>query len=59
MTFDPNDPETIRKRRDTANRIFNDLSALLTMAYENGNGEKAAWETVQKFEKVGGQRMST
>ena len=31
-----NDAETIRKRRDTANRIFNDLSALLTMAYKNG-----------------------
>jgi integrase len=54
VKFDPNDPETIRKRRDTANRIFNDLSALLTMAYENGKvHSKAAWETVQKFEKVG------
>jgi integrase len=53
LTFDPNDPETIRKRRDTANRIFNDLSALLTMAYENGKVQsKAAWETVQKFENV-------
>jgi integrase len=49
-----NDPETIRKRRDTANRIFNDLSALLAMAYENGHCEsKRAWETVQKLEKVG------
>jgi integrase len=54
VTFDPTDPETIRKRRDTANRIFNDLSALLTMAYENGKvHSKAAWDTVQKFEKVG------
>jgi len=54
VTFDPNDPETIRKRRDTANRIFNDLSALLTLAYENGKVQsKAAWETVQKFENVG------
>jgi integrase len=54
VKFDPNDPETIRKRRDTANRIFNDLSALLTLAYENGKvHSKAAWETVQKFENVG------
>jgi integrase len=53
ITFDLNDPETIRKRRDTANRIFNDLSALLTMAYENGKvHSKAAWETVQRFENV-------
>jgi integrase len=54
VIFDLNDPETIRKRRDTANRIFNDLSALLTLAYDNGKVQsKAAWETVQKFEKVG------
>lgn len=54
VKFDPNDPETIRKRRDTANRIFNDLSALLTMAYENGHCEsKRAWDTVSKFENVG------
>jgi integrase len=53
VKFDPNDPETIRKRRDTANRIFNDLSALLTMAYENGHCEsKRAWDTVSKFENV-------
>jgi integrase len=54
VKFDPNDPETIRKRRDTANRIFNDVSALLTLAYDNGKvHSRAAWETVQKFEKVG------
>lgn len=51
--FDPADPETRRKRRDTANRIFNDLSALLTLAYENGKVQsRAAWETVKKFENV-------
>jgi integrase len=53
VKFDPADPETRRKRRDTANRIFNDLSALLTLAYENGKVQsKAAWETVKKFENV-------
>jgi integrase len=54
VKFDPSDPETLRKRRDTANRIFNDVSALLTLAYGNGKVDsKAAWDTVQKFEKVG------
>jgi integrase len=53
ITYDANDPETKRKRRDTANRIFNDLSALLTFAYRNQRvGSKAAWETVDKFENV-------
>jgi integrase len=53
VKFDLRDPETIRRRRDTANRIFNDLSALLTMAYENGHCEsKRAWDTVSKFENV-------
>jgi hypothetical protein len=53
IVYDPNDPETKRKRRDTANRIFNDLSALLTLAYRNQRAaSKAAWETVDKFENV-------
>jgi integrase len=54
VKFDPNDPETRRKRMDTANRIFNDLSALCTLAYENSKVQsKAAWETVKRFEDVG------
>lgn len=54
IVYNPNDPETIRKRQDTANRIFNDLSALLTLAYDNQRvASKAAWETVEKFEGVG------
>ena len=54
VVWNPNDPETIRKRKDTANRIFNDLCALLTLAYKNGRvASKAAWETVEKFEGVG------
>jgi integrase len=53
IVYDPNDPETKRKRQDTANRIFNDLSALLTLAYDNQHVvSKAAWETVRKFENV-------
>lgn len=53
VVYDPNDPETKRKRRDTANRVFNDLSALLSYAYKNQHAvSKAVWETVDKFEKV-------
>ncbi|MBB5327998.1 hypothetical protein [Tunturiibacter gelidoferens] len=53
ITYASDDPETQRKRRDTANRIFKDLSALLTFAYRNQRvGSKAAWETVEKFENV-------
>jgi integrase len=53
LIYDADDPETKRKRRDTANRIFNDLSALLTLAYRNQRvASKAAWETVDKFENV-------
>jgi integrase len=53
IKFDPNDPETRRKRMDTANRIFNDLSALCTRAYDNGKvHSKVAWETVKRFEDV-------
>lgn len=51
--YDPNDPETKRKRQDTANRVFNDLRALLTLAYDNQHVvTKAAWETVRRFENV-------
>ena len=54
IVFNSDDPETIRKRRDTANRVFNDLSALLTRAYERGKvASKRAWEAVSKFENVG------
>jgi len=53
VVYDPNDPETKRKRRDTANRVFNDLSAMLSCAYKNQHVvSKAVWETVNKFENV-------
>jgi integrase len=50
VVYDPASPETRRKRQDTANRVFNDLRALLTLAYTDGHvASKAAWETVKKF----------
>jgi integrase len=51
IVYDPTNPETRRKREDSANRVFNDLRALLTRAYDNSKADsKAPWETVHKFE---------
>ena len=53
IRYNHDDPETKRKRRDTANRVFNDLRALLTRAYNNQMvNSKAPWETVPKFKDV-------
>lgn len=53
IAYDPSDPETIRKRKESANRIFRDLCALLTRAYINQHVDsKAPWETVPEFENV-------
>lgn len=51
--YDPNDPETQRKRRDSANRVFRDLRALLNRAYDNQHvASKAPWETIKEFDNV-------
>jgi integrase len=48
--YDPNDSETLRKRRDTANRVFTDLRSLLNRAYKRGKIEsRAAWERVDRL----------
>ena len=53
VTFDPSDPETQRKRKDSANRVFRDLRALLNRAYDNQHvASKAPWETVKEFDNV-------
>lgn len=53
VVYKHDDPETRRKRKDSANRVFNDLKALLTRAYNNQHvSSKASWETVAKFENV-------
>jgi len=55
---DMNDPEVIRKRKDTANRHLTDLKAALNHAYQEG---KAAtdkpWRTVKPFRAVSGARV--
>jgi integrase len=51
IIYNPDDPETQRKRRDTANRVFNDLRALLSQAYMNDKvASEKAWKTVNKLE---------
>jgi integrase len=53
IVFDPSDPETQRKRKDSANRVFRDLRALLNRAYDNQHvTSKAPWDTVSEFESV-------
>jgi len=57
VPFDINDPETRRKRRDTANRVLRSLRALLNLARSNGHIESdAAWATLTEFQKVAKQR---
>ncbi|MGB5835194.1 MAG: tyrosine-type recombinase/integrase [Thiohalocapsa sp.] len=47
---DSTDPDTIRKRKATANRIFNVLRAALTFAYQNDKLETdRAWRQVKPF----------
>jgi integrase len=54
IVYDPSDPETQRKRKDSANRVFRDLRALLNRAYDNQHvASKAPWETLKEFENVG------
>lgn len=53
VVYDPNDPETQRKRKDSANRVFRDLRALLNRAYDNQHvASKAPWETIREFDNV-------
>lgn len=54
---DMNDPETRRKRQDSANRVLRGLRALLNLARSNGHVESdAAWATLKEFDKVAKQR---
>jgi integrase len=53
VPFDINDPETRRKRQDTANRVLRSLRALLNLARSNGHIDSdAAWATLAEFPKV-------
>lgn len=51
VAYDPNDPETQRKRRDSANRVLNDLKAILNRAYANQKcTNRSVWDTVERLE---------
>ena len=47
--YDPNDAETQRKRRDSANRVFTDLKSLLNRAYKKRKVEAKVWQLVEKL----------
>jgi integrase len=53
VVYNSDDPITKRRRQDSANRVFNDLSALLTRAYDDQHVvSKMAWETIKRFDNV-------
>ena len=53
VPFDINDPETRRKRQDSANRVLRSLRAILNLARSNGHVESdTAWATLAEFSKV-------
>jgi integrase len=50
---DANDPDALRRRQATANRILTVLKAALNLAHEERKvSSKAAWEAVKPFRKV-------
>ena len=51
--IDTSDPDVMRKRRSTVNRIFTVMRAGLNFAHEEGRvANKAAWERIKPFRKV-------
>ena len=51
--IDNNDPEIVRKRHATANRIFTVLRAALNFAYKRGKvSTRAAWDRITPFASV-------
>lgn len=53
LVYKHDDPETRRKRRDTANRVLNDLKAILHLAYKNQRlANRAVFDTVARFENA-------
>jgi integrase len=52
------DPESLRRRRDTANRIRTILFAALNRAFEDGKiASDAAWRKVKPFRETGSARV--
>jgi integrase len=52
------DPEDVRKSKDTANRLLNMIKAALNLAYQNGYASTdAAWKRIKPFRNVGSARI--
>jgi len=55
---DMNDPEVQRRRKDTANRLLNDLKACLNHAFKEGKvRHDTEWRAVKPFQHVGEARV--
>lgn len=58
VVVDLKDPETVRKRRDTANRTLTTLKAALNWAYNNRLvTDDTAWRLVKPFKGTAGRRV--
>jgi integrase len=56
--IDGNDPEVVRRRQASANRIFTVLKAALNRAWRNGKiASDTAWRRVEPFENVNSARV--
>ena len=56
--IDPGDPEAVRKRRATANRVLTVLKAALNHAYREGRAASdVAWRRVQSFREADAPRV--
>lgn len=60
MEFDRTDPEAVRKRKSTANRVLTVLKAILNHAYQEVDGIKSdeAWRRVKPFKSVDQPKIS-
>lgn len=57
-TFDSSNPEAVRRRQASANRIFTVLRAALNRAWRNGKiASDTAWRRVEPFENVDSARV--
>ena len=55
---DMDDPEIVRKRKSTANRVFNTLRAALNLAYKHGKvSSDHAWRRVKAYRDANSARV--
>ena len=58
LPFDPNDPEQVRRRRESANINFSRMRAALNLAWRDGKVvSDFAWRRIKPFEETGKPRM--